>query len=420
VISRGSVTPYRNPDTTIAEVRDTLGAGWILRGEIQQAGDRVRVHARLVNTQKDRQVWADAFERRLTTGSLFDIQREITGHVVEATKTRLRPRDPEEAHEAGTASLEAYRPQVQGRGLLGPRTEPSMRRAVEHFERALELDPEYAVAWAGLADALTYLETFGHPLPSAATDPTRAAERALELDPELAEAHFALANLAHAERRNPEAMSRLERSVELQPSYADAHNLTSWIHRLDGHPEASFRSAVRANELDPLGSAPRSNVALGHLVAGRHNDAVESARRLRSLAPDFTTGPFLEALAHHHRARSTEVTSLLDGLVVPWADDGPRATRAVALVAAGESEAARDELAKIDRTDDIFSSALVRAALGEPDEAVERLKRIERWSYWATLAMRYLFPEVLGPIRSEPGYEGILRSIDRSWGIGKA
>ena len=289
-----------------------------------------------------------------------------------------------------------------------------MRRAVELFDRAIALDSTYAAAWAGLADALTYLQTFGYRVPARAEDAHSAAERALALDPQLAEAHFALANLAHAERRDGEAVRRAERATELRPSYSDAFNLLSWIHKLHGRVDPGLTNAVRAVELDPLGSAPLSNLALAYLSLDRPVDAEREARRLRDLHPAFSTGRFLEALALIHQGRLAEAEPLLSDLNVAWAPDGPTAALAVVRAARGDTAAARVVAATIDPEIYPFSAWLVRRALGGPPP-LSALQRIEQWNYWPTLALRYFFPTLLNPIRTTPEYPRLLRTIDRSW-----
>lgn len=419
VISRSSVLAYRGPSRPTRAVARALGATWVLRGEVQQVGSRVRVHARLVDGDTDRQTWADAYEDELTAENLFSIQRDITQQIARALERRLA-RQPGGEAAAGrrTDDLEAYRLQVQGRSLMGPRTEASLRKAVDAFERAVRRDPGYALAWAGLADALTYLDTFGHPLPEGSVDAGRAAATALELAPTLAEAHFALANLAHADRDNPEAVRRLERAVELRPSYADAHNLLSWIHKLDGRPEAALESAERAVQLDPLGSAPLSNLSLAHLALGDATSALREARRIAELHPDFSTAAFIEGLALHHLGRHREAARRLEGVVVPWASEASAAVQAVSRAAGGDTAGARSAAAAVDATRDPFSRHLVSLATGNAASPAG-LVAVKRWDYWPTFAARYLFPALLDELRQGSAGRQLDRRIRDSWGYGR-
>ncbi|MGK7312965.1 MAG: tetratricopeptide repeat protein [Candidatus Longimicrobiales bacterium M2_2A_002] len=415
VIARSSVVRYRDPLRPVAEIADELGAGWVLRGEVQQVGEQVQVNARLVDAGRSRQVWAEAFRQQLTAANLFDIQREITRAIVAALQDRLAPGAAGAGTGRGTDDLEAYRLYVLGRGLLGPREEGSMRRAVDYFRRALERDPGYAPAWAGLADALTYLETFGYDLPAVAVDAREAAEQALELDPGLAEAHFALANLAHAERDNPRAIRLLERAIEARPSYSDAFNLLSWIQKQAGLPQQALENAERAVFLDPRGSAPLSNLALARLALGDPVGALEDARSIRDIQPDFATGPFLEALALYHAGRFRETLPLLQNLSVAWAPDAPTALEALTRLALGDTTGARKAARGLEPADHTFSTALIEAAMGNTDAATAAMAGIERWDYWPTFAVRYFFPGVLAPVRADARFDDILSAVRASW-----
>ncbi|MDX1624707.1 MAG: adenylate/guanylate cyclase domain-containing protein, partial [Gemmatimonadota bacterium] len=417
VISRASVMRYRGQGKRSPEIARELGTAWLLQGEVQQVGEQVRVNARLVDAREDRQVWAEGFRRELTTENLFDIQQEITLQIAAALETRLTPGERRAVEREPTDDLEAYRLYAQGRELLDPRTEESMRRAVGYFERAIDRDPDYAAAWAGLAEALALLESYAYPTPEGSIEPERAALRALELEPDLSRGHVALAILAHLDRDNAAAIERLQRAVELRPSYAQAHNLLSWMYLVSGRAEAAYESAKRAVELDPLGPEPLSNLAFSHLVNGRPEEAIGEARRLQDLAPEYTTGPFYEALALYHLGEFSEARPLLEDLPVAWAGAGSPATLALVQIRLGDAAAARETLAGIDASAHPFSAVLVRAALGEVELDIEDLERIDSWEYWPTLAVRYFFPEELGALRADPDYEDLLREVDRSWGV---
>lgn len=418
VIARSSVMRYQDRSLPGLEIARELGVGWLLQGEVQQVTDQVQVNARLVEVGRDRQVWADAFRRELTAANLFEIQREITLEIFRALQDRFSGDETLPARPAATENLAAYRLYVQGRNLLGTRQEMPMRRAAEFFRQATEQDPSYAAAWAGLADALTYLETFGYPVPAGLPGADRAARRALELDPKSAEAHFALSNLAHARRDNRESIERLEHAIELRPSYADAFSLLSWIQKLHGQTEEGHQSALRAVALDPLGAEPVSNLILAHLAMGDAGQALAESRNLRQLQPDFATGFFFEALALYHQGRYAEARPLLENLKVAWAESGPEATLALVDLALGNATAARETMAGTDLAEHPFSATLVLAAINETSVSIDRFIQIENWDYWSTLALRYFFPEILGPLRRDERYEELLRQIDASWGMG--
>jgi DNA-binding SARP family transcriptional activator/TolB-like protein/Flp pilus assembly protein TadD len=419
VVSRASVLQYRDHPAPIHRVGAQLGVGAVLEGVVRQHRDRVRFTVQLVDVASDASRWGETYDRDFTPEALFDIQADLARKVAASLRSAMGLGNADLHHRAWlpTDNVEAYRLHLRGRRLLATRQETPMRRAVDYFQRAIERAPEYAAAWGGLADALTYLETFGFVTPPDAIDAARAATRALELDPASAEAHFALSNLAHAQRLNREAIRRAERAIELRPSYSDAYNLLSWMHKLHGRAKTGLTTAQRAVALDPLGSAPMANLILAQLAIEDFEAALKEARNLRELHPDFSAGPFLEALALYHTGRFAEAARLLRGLTVSWAGAGPAATLALSEIAMGDSATARQTLAGIDQDVHPFSAALVRTALPEARQTVEAFTRIREWTYWPTLAVHYFFPAVLNPLRRDGCYEGLLQQVDRSWGL---
>ncbi len=275
------------------------------------------------------------------------------------------------------------------------------------------------LAWVGLADALTLLHEYGYEtaeqsLPRA----EQAARRALNIDPRSAEAHASLGLLHEAHRRGPKAVRELQRAVELQPSYAEAHNWLSWIHQLLGHPHEALESAKRAVELNPLSPEAVSNLSVSYLINEACERALTEARREQALGSSWGTGQFYEALALYDLERFEEAKSVLQGLSVPWADVGPRATLALTYAATADHEAARAMLTEFEEAGHSFAAGLVHAALGDDEAAFDAFRRVERWGdYWPTLAVRHYYRDVRSALRGDPRYEELRRNVDRSWGL---
>ena len=415
VIARSSVLPFRPGERNIKNIANNLNVTAVLEGNIRRAGGIVRISVQLIDPFSNQTMWADIYDRDVT--DIFAIQSEIARKVADALKIQITSEEERAIDRGTTDNLEAYRLYMQGRSLLGPRREQTMRQAVTLFQRALVLDSEFAAAWAGLADALTYLETFGFATPDINIGAEEAAERSLELDPDLAEAHFALSNLAHARRNNSEAIARSERAIELRPSYADAYNLLSWIHKLHGSVEDAIATAMKAVEFDPLGSAPQSNLALSSLAEGNLQKAVTEARMIQELHPEFPTGTFIEALALYRLGEFSKAKLLLQNLSVDWAPSGTKATLALVELALDNTEAAHKIMEEIDPEHYLFSVALIHAALGELETANSIITSIQEWDYWSTLAYRYIFHDVLEPIRQSSHHDEILKRIHFSWGV---
>ena len=419
VISRTSVRPYRDTSKPIRQVARELGVVWVLEGEVQEAGSQVQVNARLVNAPADQQIWARDYRRHLTAENLFDIQGRITEEIARALEAKLTPEEKRQVEQRPTDNLAAYRRCAQGRRHLDGRTEEGIRRAIQSFEQATEQDPEYVLAWVGLADALILLHEYGYETAEQSLSRAeRAAHQALDIDPRSAEAHASLGLLHEARRQGPQAVRELQRAVELKPSYTEAHNWLSWIHQLLGNPNEALESAKRAVALNPLSPEAVSNLSVSYLENGAHEHALTEARREQELGSSWGTGRFYEGLALYELERFEEAKAVLRELSVPWADVGPRATRALVHVAAGEQEPARALLKEFEDAGHAFAAGLIYAALGDSEAAFDAFRRVERWGdYWPTLAVRYYYRDVWSALRGDPRYEDLLHNVDRSWGL---
>lgn len=423
VTSRTSVMQFQGTATPLPEIARTLGVSWFLLGEVQEIDDQVQVHARLVDARRDRQVWAESYRRELTAENLFEIQAALTREIVDQLAGRLTPEEQRAVGRAPTADLDAYRLYVQGRTLVERRTEEAIRRAVGYFRQAIDRDPAYALAWAGLADALALQGYYDYaPLEDVLPEALAAARRAGDLDPDLAEAHASLGIAQALRGEGPEAAARLRRSLELNPSYAEAYAWLGWLEDLLGRPEEALRAARRSVELNPLAPAYRVYLAEAYVANGAYPRALEEARRARELQRDYALAHHMEGLALLHLGRLEEAEAALDralGLALPHgapARAEVRAALALVHAARGDRAAARELLAQIDAEADPFSAGLVHAALGEAEEALALLASVREWPLAIVSQLRYFFPEVLGPLRQHPDFADVLRQVDRSVG----
>jgi serine/threonine protein kinase/tetratricopeptide (TPR) repeat protein len=418
VISRTSVRQYQNTGKSIREIGRELDAAWVLEGEIQESAELVRVNVRLIDTAADRPVWASVYQRTLTSENLFAIQGEITREIAAALEAQLTPEEENRIGRAPTENIAAYRLYAQGRGWLDQRTEVGMSRAANYFRRAIAEDPDYALAWVGLADALALLHDYGYlkaeqTLPEAAD----AIRRALDLDPHLAEAYASLGILNSNRHEGSAAIRELNRAVELRPGYAEAHNWLAWVHLLLGHGSEALANARRGVELDPLSPEAVSNLALASLVVGDTDAALREARRAAEIQADYETPIFYLGLALHQMGKYTEAQDVLSGLVVPWAGVGPLATLALIQIAIGENEQARELVQTLEEAGELFAAGLLHAALGDVNLAFEAFGRVGYWDSWPSIAAHLLYPDVLDPLRKDPRFAEVLGALEAEWGI---
>lgn len=423
VISRSSVLEFRESAENLPAIARTLGVTWILQGDVQEAGGHVRVSARLVNAGTDRQVWAEAYQRELTAENLFQIQGEITRRIARALEARLTPGEEQAIARRPTESLDAHRLYVQGRGQLDQRTEQGARRALDYFREAIDTDPAFALAWAGLADALSIFEYYNYPLPDTAADLANAPRRAVELGPELGETHASL-GIHHALRQEAlAALRELTRAVELRPSYAEAFMWLGWMYLMVGRAGAALEPGRQGAELGPLAPAARAFLAEIYLANDDAEAALGEARRAREIQPDYGLAHYMEGLILYHIDWYKEAkSSLRQALTLVQKHGTPsrseiRALLALTYVATGEKDRPGELLGQVSEAGDWFSVGLIHAALGELDEAFHHFGKVRHWNSFAVEHFRHFFPAVLGPVRGDERYPELLARVDRAWGL---
>ena len=285
VAARTSAFRFRDKQVDIREIGEALDVETVLEGSVQAAGDRIKVSAQLIRASTGYNMWSGSYSRRLT--DVFAIQDEISRAVAENLELALlgTPEVQEEAEP--TANIDAYRLYLRGRIEWHKRTSSSLEKARELFQAAIDLDPEYAAAWSGLADAYNFLANYGNLAQDEAIARSEAAaRRALELDPDLDEAHASLGLVYLDQMRFKQAADQFARAVELNPNFAMARtwlgSAVAWVDE-----ERGLEEHRRAVELDLL--SPIANQALGRTLynMGRTTEAKEQYLRITEFAPEY-------------------------------------------------------------------------------------------------------------------------------------
>lgn len=253
VISRTSMEQYRDTDKPVAAIASELGVATILEGGVQRAGDQIRINVELIDAASDHHLWAETYDRDLTAENIFLVQSEIARSVAAALQLAITAEESDRLTSLPTTSLDAYNEFVWGEQEMARITVDSMRKAVAHFETAIELDPGYADAYVGLSDALTMQRgyVFDDTLPDTRPRQRDAIDRALELDPASGRAYAALGSLYRHENDYEEAERSFVRAIELTPNSADAHLWYSVLLRQMGRLDEALVHSGRALELVP-------------------------------------------------------------------------------------------------------------------------------------------------------------------------
>lgn len=419
VINRQSVMQYAGSTEPLERIARDLGVAMLLTGSIQAAGQRFRLAVQLVDAAAGVHRWAESYDHELNTLNLLAVQHDLASEIAAALSRRLAP-----GAVPTTGSMEAYRLVTEGRMYFDRKTEEGLEAAVEAFRRAVVVDPDYGLAWVGLADALAMTADYGYGnRASLLADAESAALRALALLPDSASVHPSLGLIAEGRHDAPAALAEYEKAIRLGPGHADAHSWHAWVSLTLGDAEQALASARRSVELNPLSAEAVSNLALALLALGRPGPALAEAERSGRMSPGYTTAAYYAGLALYDLGRYHESVSALaplataaaGSLTTPWAGQSPDAALAIAHLAAGERAAALDVLATIDRDAYPVETGLVNAALGDVKSAYEHFAGPIPAGYGAAMLFHHHFRDIWSRLEDETRIRDLGRRIARSW-----
>ena len=287
VISRTSVMRYKRREQNLRKIGKELDVATILEGSVRHAGGKVRIVAQLIDVENDTHLWADSYDG--DTKDIFAIQSEVAIKIAAALKAKLSPAEKARIEKKPTENFEAYNLYLKGRYFRNKRTEDGMKSAIMFFEQAIEKDPSYALAYAGLAD--TYLLLFiwdFRPSKEVISVAKEAAHKALEIDGSLAEAHTSLAAIMYwGEWDWSRAEIAFQRAIQLNPSYATTHHWYA-IYLLDmGRSAEAIAEILRARKLDPLSLIINTEVGLIYYYTRQYDEAIEQIQKALEMDPNF-------------------------------------------------------------------------------------------------------------------------------------
>jgi TolB-like protein/Flp pilus assembly protein TadD len=284
VISRTSAMHYKNQSKRVSEICKELNVGTLLEGSVRKAGNRVRIAVQLIDAENDKHLWSENYDRTLE--DVFSIQSEIAQSVAEVLKVRLLKEDRERIQRTSTTDTEAHTLYLKGLFHINRLTEEELREAIRCFEGAIEKDPEYALAYTGLADAIVLLGFFEMaPSMESFRRGERSAMKALAIDTSLAEEHlylgFALLNQWDFKRAEME----LGKAAELNTNLADAHLSKAALLVFKRRFDEALPEIERALDLDPLSALTLQPAATLYLYSGHYDEAIRYYRKALELDP---------------------------------------------------------------------------------------------------------------------------------------
>jgi TolB-like protein/DNA-binding winged helix-turn-helix (wHTH) protein/Tfp pilus assembly protein PilF len=415
VISRTSAMHYKETAKQLPEIARELKVDAIVEGSVLRSGDRVRISAQLIHAPTEQSLWASSYEHDLR--DVLDLQKEMAQTIAQEIQVRVTPAEQARLARAHPVNRKAYLDYLKGRHHWNKRTQESVNKAMEHFQSAIEEDPTYAPAYAGLSDCYALQGTVG--IGAKSPRETRplavaAARKALQIDGELAEAHTALAVIHHYEWEWAEAERGFQRALELNPGYPHAHYRYSAYLACRGRLEEAVVEARRAEELDPLSVTMKWNVGYILDYARRHDEAIQQLQNTLEFDPNYTFAHWSLGVSYVYKSMFADAIVSLEKAISLSKSPSFVAWLASAYAMSGNTVQARKllrELMDIQKQRYVSPAAIAQlyVALGEKDQAFEWLEKAyqERSNMMAYLGVT----PTVDALRSDPRFQDLLRRI---------
>jgi TolB-like protein/DNA-binding winged helix-turn-helix (wHTH) protein/Tfp pilus assembly protein PilF len=415
VISRTSVMQYKGTKKPLPQIARELNVDAIVEGTVQQSENRMRITANLLHASTDRHLWAERYERDLR--DVLALQSDVARAIASEIQINVTPDTQARLARARPVNPEAYEAYLKGSTILDNWTEESCQSAIQYFERAIERDPGFAPAFAGMADAYIFLARFHYrPANETFLEAKQAARKALDLDANSAETYSSLCSIAiFYDWDWRAAETACLRAIELNPSYGPAHHIYSHYLISTGRFPESLHESLRYLELDPLSPAAKTHLGTHYKMARQYDLAIEVLRGTVELAPNFPDaygelassyigkGAYQEAAIAAQKAVTLTGGKAYLGLLGQAYAIGGRRTEATKIL---------QEIRGVScgRFVPAISTVEVLIALGEKDQAIERLQRAfeEHDQLIPYLKVWFMFD----PLRSDPRFQDLLRRMN--------
>ena len=380
VAARTSAFSFKGKNESVQRIGEALKVGAVLEGSVRRAGNQLRITAQLINVADGFHLWSDTFDRKAE--DVFAIQTEVAQRVQEALKVKLLAAMNPNATLAGTDNLEAYDVYLRARQFWNQRTGPDAQRAVGLFQQAIERDPKFAAAYAGLASSYVLLPEYASVLVRDAVPKARAsAYRALELDGRLAEAHAVLGKCSEWDWNIDGAEKEYSEAIKLNPNHATPRHWTSIFLVVQGKTNEGLAEIRKAQALAPLSAVIRTSLGRHLALGGRLGEGLAELDKALELSPDFLPVYEARGYAFLEYARMGEAVAEFEKI---WRRTGdvPYALGPLgyAYARAGRTTEARQILEKLKSMQAAGGNAApqlayVNIALGDLDEAFVWLER---------------------------------------------
>lgn len=393
VIARTSVMKYKQANKTVSEIGRELKVGTILEGSVRKAADRVRISVQLIDVGSEAPIWAQKYDRDMR--NVFDIQMDIAHRVADALKVQLLRESKTRIENKAPEDIAAYNLYLRGRYYWNRRSRADLEKAIEQFGEAIKTDPNYALAYTGLADCYTVGGRHRYlPGDEAFAKARGYAEKALQINDNLAEAHSALAAvLFNYDWDWQAAEAQFRRAIALNPNYATAHYWLSLLLQTTGNLAEAISEAEKAQALDPLSSAVGGCIIQAYFFTGQYEEAIDACKRYLDMDPNFVVArDFLIHLYVHTKAFDEAVNETMRLIEQSERKAEAKAHLAYVYAMSGRTQEAKEIFEKIVTDPDLtYSNSTIfitmYSILGNRDTAF-------RWADKARGAGKLSFPSI--------------------------
>lgn len=411
-----SVMRYKGKETDIAKIASELGVDAVMTGRLTKRGDNLNITVELVDARTNKSLWGEQYERRLT--ELLTTQREIVTEIVGKLKLKLSGESEQKLAKKYTDNNEAYQLYLQGRFHFAKRTKDDILKGIDYFQQAIKLDPNFALAYAAIAESYNSLGKNADLPPKELIPQAKAsATRALEIDPTLAEAHGALADsLALYDWNWAESEREYWKALQLDPNVSYIHLTRGASYFIPlGKREEAVAELKRAVELEPLSLINNAIFGLSYLYAGQTEKALEQGKKTYDLEPDFrfgrqylgyayiSVGRYDDAIAVAEKALKLSPQSQEDLVVA-----GTAYARSGRKLEAQQYTDKLKELAKTRYVRTVYTASLY-AALGDKDKAFAELEK--SFEDKDCFLPRIKLDPFMDPLRDDPRFKDLLKRM---------
>jgi TolB-like protein/Flp pilus assembly protein TadD len=416
VISRTSTQHFKSTPDNLPQIAKQLGVAHILEGSVQKAADQVRVNVQLINAASDAHLWAESFDRKLT--DIFAVESDIAKTIADTLQAKLTGSEKISIAKVPTANTEAYELYLKGRFFWNKRTGADLKTGAEYFKQAIAKDPNYALAYAGLADCYVLFPGYGASTPQESYPLAKAAAtKALELDGSLGEAHASLGQaIMFYDLDFQQSAAEFQRAITLSPNYATAHH---WYGNgppmITGDFETAIVELKRAQQLDPLSLIINADLGYVFFNARRYDEAIAQLRKTIAMDSHFyyahwnlgmaleMKGDLKEAFTEYSKAAELNDDPLVAGLLA----------RAYAKL--GQRDQALQKLEQLKqaathRYVENYAFAFAYAGFGEKDKAIDSLERAYHDHSDPEIIVIKVDP-MLDSLRGEPRFDALVQKL---------